>query len=145
MAHAAHGHGAPAMRVEDGRLVTGRGTYAADWNLPGQLYAHFVRADRAHAEIVSIDFAAAAKHRGFKRVYTGADAVRAGYTKYLLLLTYPGRGGQHIIKPPRPMLPVQRVRHVGEAVAMVVADTAAAAQDAADLIQIEYRDLPARR
>ena len=143
MAHAAHGHGAPAMRVEDGRLVTGRGTYAADWNLPGQLYAHFVRADRAHAEIVSIDFAAAAKHRGVKRVYTGADAVRAGYTKYLLLLTYPGRGGQHIIKPPRPMLPVQRVRHVGEAVAMVVADTAAAAQDAADLVQIEYRDLPA--
>ena len=143
MAHTAHGHGAPAMRVEDERLVTGRGTFAADWNLPGQLYAHFVRADRAYAEIVSIDFSAAAKHRGVKRVYTGADAVRAGYTKYLLLLTYPGRGGQHIIKPPRPMLPVQRVRHVGEAVAMVVADTAAAAQDAADLIQVEYRDLPA--
>ena len=54
MAPAAHGYGAPAMRVEDPRLVTGRGTYASDWNLPGQLYAHFVRADRAHAEIVAV-------------------------------------------------------------------------------------------
>jgi carbon-monoxide dehydrogenase large subunit len=143
MAHAVHGHRAPSMRVEDPRLVTGRGTYASDWNLPGQLYAHFVRADRAHAEIVAVNVDAALKHPGVKRVYTGADAVRAGYTKYLLLLTYPGRGGQHIIKPPRPMLPLQRVRHVGEAVVMVIADTPAAAQDAAELIQIEYRDLPA--
>jgi carbon-monoxide dehydrogenase large subunit len=131
------------MRVEDGRLVTGSGTYASDWNLPGQLYAHFVRADRAHAEIVAIDVAAAAKHPGVRRIYTGEDAVRAGYTKYMVLVTYPGRGGKHIIKPPRPMLPVKRVRHVGEAVVMVVAESAAAAQDAAELVRIEYRDLPA--
>jgi len=143
MVHAVHGHGAPAMRVEDERLVTGRGTYASDWNLPGQLYAHFVRADRAHADIVSIHVDAAAKHPGVKRVYTGEDAVRAGYTKYLVLVSYTGRGGSHIIKPARPMLPTHRVRHVGEAVVMVVADTPVAAQDAAELVRIEYRDLPA--
>ena len=59
MAHAVHGHGAPAIRVEHERLVTGRGRYASDWNLPGQLYAHFVRADRAHAEIIAINADAA--------------------------------------------------------------------------------------
>jgi carbon-monoxide dehydrogenase large subunit len=142
MSHAVHGYGAPAMRVEDERLVTGHGTYASDWNLPGQLYAHFVRADRAHAGIVAINVEAAAKHPGVKRIYTGEDAVRAGYTKYLVIVSYTGRGGQPIIKPPRPMLPVKRVRHVGEAVVMVVADSPAAAQDAAELIEIEYRDLP---
>jgi carbon-monoxide dehydrogenase large subunit len=131
------------MRVEDERLVTGRGTYASDWNLPGQLYAHFVRADRAHAEIVSVNVEAAAKHPGVRRIYTGEDAVRAGYTKYLVILSYAGRGGQHIIKPPRPMLSTRRVRHVGEAVVMVVADTPAVAQDAAERVEIEYRDLPA--
>jgi CO/xanthine dehydrogenase Mo-binding subunit len=73
MAHAVHRHGAPAMRVEDERLITGRGTYASDWNLPGQLHAHFVRSDRAHAEIVSIDVDAAAKPPGVRRIYTGEE------------------------------------------------------------------------
>ena len=92
MAHAVHGHGAPAMRVEDEPLVTGRGRYASDWNLPGQLYAHFVRANRAHAEIVAINVDAAAKYPGVKRIYTGEDAVRAGYTK---LWPLPARFHQH--------------------------------------------------
>ena len=137
--HASH-HGG---RVEDPRLVTGAGKYAADWSLPGQLYAAFVRSDRAHAEIVSVDTGKAARHPGVKRVYTGADAIAAGYTKYFVIVSYPGRGGKHIIKPPRPMLAARRVRHVGDAVAMVVADTPLAAQDAAELVEIEYRDLPA--
>ncbi len=137
--HAPHPHG----RVEDFRLVTGAGKYAADWSLPGQLYAHFLRADRAHAEIVSIDVAKAAKHPGVKLVYTGEDALRAGYDKFLVMLNTPGRNGEHIMKPRRPALAVDRVRHVGDAVAMVVADSVAAAQDAAELIEVEYRDLPA--
>jgi len=69
------------MRVEDPRLVTGSGKYAADWSLPGQLHAHFVRSDRAHAEIVSVNAGAAFKHPAVKGVFTGADAVRAGYRK----------------------------------------------------------------
>ncbi|HUF81020.1 MAG TPA: xanthine dehydrogenase family protein molybdopterin-binding subunit, partial [Burkholderiales bacterium] len=137
--HATH-HG---NRVEDRRLVTGAGKYAADWSLPRQLYACFVRADRAHAEIVSVDAARAKQHPGVHRVYTGEDALTAGYTKYFVIVSYPGRGGQHIIKPPRPVLATRKVRHVGDAVAMVVADTALAAQDAAELVEIEYRDLPA--
>jgi carbon-monoxide dehydrogenase large subunit len=129
-------------RVEDPRLVTGTGKYAADWDLPGQLYACFVRSDRAHAEIVSVGTAKAAAHPGVKRVYTGEDAVAAGYNKYFVIVNFPGRGGNHIIKPPRPVLAARRVRHVGDALAMVVAESAQAAQDAAELVEVEYRDLP---
>jgi carbon-monoxide dehydrogenase large subunit len=137
-AHAHHFSG----RVEDRRLVTGTGKYAADWSLPGQLYACFVRSDRAHAEIVSVNVDKALKHPGVKRVYTGADALRAGYTKYFVIVNFPGRGGNHIIKPPRPVLATRKVRHVGDALAMVVADSALAAQDAAELVEVAYRDLP---
>ncbi len=136
--HASH-HG---NRVEDFRLVTGAGKYAADWDLPGQLYAHFVRSDRAHAEIVSVNTAKAVKHPGVKRIYTGEDAQRAGYDKYFVIVNFPGRGGKHIIKPPRPMLAARKVRHVGDALAMVIADSPLAAQDAAERVEIEYRDLP---
>src|SRR5690349_21961208 len=86
-------------RVEDRRLVTGAGKYAADWSLPGQLYASFVRADRAHAEIVSVNADKARKHPGVKRVYTGEDALAAGYTQYFVIVNFPGREGKHIIKP----------------------------------------------
>ena len=138
-AHAHHFSG----RVEDRRLVTGTGKFAADWSLPGQLYACFVRSDRAHAEIVSVKTDKAARHPGVKRVYTGQDALAAGYTKYFVIVNFPGRGGNHIIKPPRPVLAARKVRHVGDALAMVVADSAQAAQDAAELVEVEYRDLPA--
>jgi aerobic carbon-monoxide dehydrogenase large subunit len=130
-------------RVEDHRLITGTGKYAADWSLPGQLYACFVRSDRAHAEIVSVNAQKALKHPGVKRVYTGADAIAAGYTQYFVVVNFPGRDGKHIIKPPRPVLAAKKVRHVGDALAMVVADSALAAQDAAELVEVEYRDLPA--
>ena len=135
-------HHGPVGRVEDARLTTGAGQYAADWNLPGQLYACFLRADRAHAEIVSINTAKAAKYPGVKRILTGADAVAAGYVKPLHTLTFPGKGGMQTRAPERPVLAHRKVRFVGEAVAMVVAHTAAAAQDAAELIEVEYRDLP---
>jgi carbon-monoxide dehydrogenase large subunit len=137
--HAAH-HGG---RVEDLRLVTGAGRYASDWSLPGQLYCAFVRSDRAHAEILSVKTDKAQRHPGVKRVYTGADAIAAGYTKYFVVVSYPGRGGKHIIKPPRPVLAAKKVRHVGDALAMVVADSPVAAQDAAELVEVDYRDLPA--
>ncbi|MBM3357516.1 MAG: xanthine dehydrogenase family protein molybdopterin-binding subunit [Betaproteobacteria bacterium] len=139
-AHKAHNH-APAMRVEDPRLVTGAGRFAADWNLPGQLHAHFVRSDRAHAEIVSLETGAARKHPGVRAIFTGADAVRAGYTKPMHTLAFPGKGGMQTRAPERPALAHGKVRFVGEALAMVVADTAAAAQDAAELIEVQYREL----
>jgi aerobic carbon-monoxide dehydrogenase large subunit len=141
MSAKAHNHG-PVGRVEDARLTTGTGKYAADWSLPGQLHAHFVRADRAHAAIVSVDASRALKHPGVKRVFTGADAVRVGYVKPPHTLTFTGKNGMQTRAPDRPVLAHGKVRFVGEALAMVVADSAAAAQDAAELVEVEYRDLP---
>ena len=142
MSSASHGHHAPVGRVEDARLTTGSGKYAADWNLPGQLHAAFVRSDRAHAAIVSLDTAKAEKRPGVKCVLTGADAVRAGYVKPMHTLNFPGKNGMTTRAPDRPVLAHGKVRFVGEALAVVVADTAAAAQDAAELVEVEYRDLP---
>jgi len=142
MSATTHKNHGPVGRVEDARLVSGAGKYAADWSFPGQLYAHFVRADRAHAEIVSVDAAKALQHPGVKRVFTGADAVRAGYVKQMHTLTFPGKGGMQTRAPDRPVLAHGRVHFVGEALAMVVADSAAAAQDAAERVEVEYRDLP---
>jgi carbon-monoxide dehydrogenase large subunit len=142
MSATAHKNHGPVGRVEDARLVSGAGKYAADWSFPGQLYAHFVRADRAHAEIVSVNAAKALQHPGVKRVFTGADAVRAGYVKQMHTLTFPGKGGMQTRAPDRPVLAHGRVHFVGEALAMVVADSAAAAQDAAERVEVEYRDLP---
>lgn len=131
------------MRVEDARLVTGRGKFAADWNEPAQLYAQFVRADRAHAEIVSVDTDAALHAPGVKAVLTGKDAIRAGYVKAPHSLNFPGVNGTQTLAPKRPVLAHGKVRFVGEALALIVADSAELAADAAELIKIEYRDLPA--
>ncbi|HYK16051.1 MAG TPA: xanthine dehydrogenase family protein molybdopterin-binding subunit, partial [Burkholderiales bacterium] len=135
--HAHHGN-----RVEDKRLITGAGKYASDWNAAGQLYGYFVRSDHAHAEIKALDTAAALKQPGVRHVFTGVDAVAAGYTKPPHSLTIPGRNGSKALAPQRPVLAHGKVRFVGEAIALVVADSAAAAQSAAEVIEIEYRDLP---
>ena len=134
-------HHHDGKRVEDQRLVTGAGKYASDWNAPGQLYAHFVRTDRAHAEIVAVDTQNARAFPGVKQVFTGEDAVRAGYIRAPHAIAFIGRNGMKAKSPERPVLAHTRVRFVGEAVAMVVADSAAAAQDAADLVEVTYRDL----
>ncbi|OGA48118.1 MAG: hypothetical protein A3F74_00330 [Betaproteobacteria bacterium RIFCSPLOWO2_12_FULL_62_58] len=133
--------GARVSRREDLRLVMGAGKYASDWNLPGQLHAHFLRSDRAHAKIVSIDIGPALRHPGVVRVFTGADAVGAGYIKPMTMLTFKGKDGMQVRVPERPVLAHGRVRCVGEPVAMVVAETALIAQDAAELIEIEYAEL----
>jgi len=129
-------------RREDPRLVTGQGKYTSDWNLPGQLYAYFLRSDRAHAEIVSIDTARAAGSAGVVAVLTGADTAKAGFKSTPQLARYPGRGGTTIKVPHRDGLANARVRFVGQEVALVVANSAAAAQDASEKIEVEYRDLP---
>jgi carbon-monoxide dehydrogenase large subunit len=134
-----HRHG---ERVEDFRLITGGGKYAADWNAPGQLYGYFLRADRAHAQIVAIDTTRARGYPGVISIFTGIDALNAGYTRAPHALTFPGRNGMKARAPDRPALAHGKVRFVGEALALIVADSAAAAQDAAELIEIEYRDLP---
>jgi carbon-monoxide dehydrogenase large subunit len=130
-------------RREDARLVTGSGRYTADWNLPGQLHAFFLRSDRAHAEIASLNIQRALAAPGVVTVLTGADTARAGFKVAPPLVKYPGRDGAALKVPHRDVLAGERVRFVGQEVAMVIATSAAAAQDGAEAIAVEYRDLPA--
>src|SRR5437868_14309910 len=126
-------------RLEDDRMLTGRGKYVSDWNLPNQTYGVFLRSDRAHADIVVLDAAAALAHPGVIAVITGED-IRAALKSLPCALPVKGRGGMELIHPGRPALSQGRVRFTGEPVALVVAETAAAAADAAELVAIEYRD-----
>jgi carbon-monoxide dehydrogenase large subunit len=129
-------------RLEDDRMLTGRGRYVSDWNLPGQAYGHFVRSDRAHAEIVSIAKEAALRHPGVLAVFTG-EHIKGELKSLPCALPVKGRGGMELIHPGRPALAQGRVRFAGDAVALVVATSATAAQDAAELVEVEYNDLPA--
>ena len=129
-------------RREDLRLVTGQGRYTTDHHLNGQVAAHFLRADRAHAKIVRIDIAEARKLPGVLDIVTGADIVAAGWKTPPVLSFFKGVGGSSVRIPFRPGLAHERVRFVGEPVAVVIAETEHLAQDAAELIEIEYEDLP---
>jgi len=130
-------------RLEDRRLLTGQGRFISDWNFPNQAYAAFLRSDRAHAEIRAIDASAALKGRGVLAVLTAKDIAEAGYKSIPTNLAVKDRSGEPLKKPPRPVLAQGKVRHVGECVACVVAESPLAAQDAVELIAVEYGDLPA--
>lgn len=127
-------------RREDARLVTGQGRYTSDWSFPDQAYGFFLRADRAHARIVSLDASAARAHPGVLCVLTGADF--EGAPPIPPLVKYPGKGGMKLLETGRPILAADRVRYGGEPLAFVVAQTLAAAMDAAELIEVEFDDLP---
>ena len=130
-------------RREDLRLITGQGRYTADWSLPKQLHAAFLRSDRAHAEVRRIDTARATALPGVVSVLTADDMKQAGYKSLPNPVGYAGKGGQSLRKPFHPALAFDRVRYVGEPIALAVAESAAIAEDARDLIEIEYHDLPA--
>ncbi len=129
-------------RREDQRLLTGAGRYSADWDQPGLVHAVFLRSDRAHARITSLDTDAARAAPGVLAVLTGEDMASAGYTRGTAHVPYKGKG-EAVRSPNSPALAQGRVRYVGEAVAIVVAETSHAAQDAAELIAIDYDPLPA--
>src|SRR3972149_4146881 len=130
-------------RREDERLVTGAGRYTSDWNFPGQSYAAFLRSDRSHAEIASLGVESARSSPGVVAVFTGEDARGANLKAPPSYVTYRGRGGQQVKTPVRYALACERVRFVGENVAMVIATSPLAAADAAEAIEGEYRRLPA--
>ena len=130
-------------RREDRRLITGNGRYTDDIHRAGQRYAAFLRADRASALIRSIDTRAARAAPGVVAVYTGADLASTAFKTPATLVSYPGRGGMAVNLPPRLPLARERVRYAGEEVALVVARSAAAAHDAAALIEVDYDDTPA--
>jgi aerobic carbon-monoxide dehydrogenase large subunit len=130
---------ARAPRVEDDVLVRGNGRYAADVAWPRQAYAYFVRSPHAFARIVGIDGVAARGATGVLGVLTANDMAGVGN-----LARHPplmGRGGKALVVTHRPALAAERVMHIGEPVAMVVAETVAAAQDAAELVSVEYEPL----
>src|SRR5499427_10484299 len=130
-------------RLEDRRLLTGQGKFTSDWNFPNQAHAAFLRSDRAHAEIVAIDVSAALAAPGVLAVLTGKDVAEAGYRSIPTNLGVKDRFGEPLKKPARPVLAQGKVRHVGECIACVVAQTPQLAQDATELISVDYRELPA--
>ncbi len=133
------GVGQAIRRTEDSRFLTGRGQYTDDISMPGQAYAYFLRSPHAHAEIESIDVTAARAAPGVIGVLTGADLEAAGLGH---LKCHADLGGK-VVMTPRPALAIGRVRHVGEPVAAVIADSVLAAKDASELIEVRYRPLPA--
>jgi carbon-monoxide dehydrogenase large subunit len=129
-------------RLEDERMLKGAGRYVSDWNVEGQAYGHFLRSDRPHAKIVSIDVSGATALPGVIAVLTGEDVLAAGHKPMPAAAPMKGRGGSDQILPQRYALSAGRVRYVGEPVALVVAESAALAQDAAEAVFVEYEDLP---
>ena len=122
-------------RREDFRLVTGQGRYTADWNLPGQLHAVFLRADRAHAEIAHARCAPRARaSRASKPSSPATTRAKPDSNRCPTSSAIPARTGSRCASLSIPVLAMGRVRYVGEPVAMIVADTAAIAEDARDLI-----------
>ncbi len=142
--------GKPMPRKEDERLVTGRGRFTDDFNIDGQAYAAMVRSPFPHARILAIEANRAKAMPGVLGVYTGADCAADNLkpiphdplpkTKYDMKLAAPGGGAVFI--GPHLLLPADKARHVGEAVAMVVAATKAQAMDAAEVVQVQYQELP---
>ncbi|MFQ5784407.1 MAG: xanthine dehydrogenase family protein molybdopterin-binding subunit [Alphaproteobacteria bacterium] len=137
------GFGESVLRKEDARLLTGRGRFTADIDLPGQVFAHILRSPHAHAEVGAIDAAAARGLPGVLAVLTGADAEADGLGVLPPLDDLKNRDGSAPASPVRPVLARGRVRYVGECVAVVVAESAARARDAAESIEVTYTPLPA--
>src|SRR5256886_11181151 len=119
-------------RLEDERMLKGRGRYVADWNLPGQACGHSLRSDRAHAEIAALDASSALAMPGVIAVLTGADVAAAGLRPLPAAAPVKGRGGAEQLPTVRPALAQGRGRYVGEPVALGGAQSAAAPQDAAE-------------
>ena len=134
--------GAPVRRKEDQRFLTGRGTYTDDINRPGQLHAVFVRSPHAHAEIVRIDTARAKAAAGVVAIYTAADLQAAGLGSLPCGWAVKNKDGSPMAEPAHPVLAIGFVRHVGDPVAMVIAETRDAAQEAADLVDVAYKPVP---
>ncbi len=138
---ASHTAGKWRGRVEDEALLRGRGRFAADARQEREASAYFVRSPRAFARIRGIDAQAARRAPGVLAVFTSADMVAAGVGSVARPVPQQGRHGAPLKSPHRPALAGERVLHVGEPVALVVADTRSAAQDAAELVEVDYEEL----
>jgi aerobic carbon-monoxide dehydrogenase large subunit len=134
--------GASIRRKEDLRFLLGAGRYTDDITFPRQTFAHILRSPYAHARIRSTDVSAAQALPGVLAVFTGADIAAAGLGGLPCGWGVTDRHGQPMAEPAHPLLVQDIVRHVGDNVAMVVAETRTQARDAAEAIQIDYQPLP---
>lgn len=137
------GAGQSVRRTEDIRFITGNGQYTDDLSFPRQAYAAFVRSPYAHAKINGIDVSAARSAPGVVAVLTQADIVAAGGHNMPSHTPMKGRDGSAPKGVDKPLLADAQVTFSGEAVAMVIAETLAEARDAAELVAVDYEDLPA--
>src|SRR5215468_4862233 len=131
------GIGVSVRRKEDARFLSGHGNYTDDINRPGQLYAYVRRSDRPHAKINSIDTAAAAKVPGVVAVFTGADMAADNVGGLPCGWLIHSKDGSPMKEPPHPVLAVGKVRHVGDPLAVVIAESKQQAKDAAEQIAID--------
>jgi carbon-monoxide dehydrogenase large subunit len=136
------GIGQPVRRKEDIRLVTGQGCYTDDFNIDGQAHVQFLRSPHAHADILSIDTSKAETAPGVVAIFTGEEAAADDFPVLFCLATIECKDGKEMFSPPRPALCPNRVRFVGDLVAMVIAETIEQAKDAVELIDVEYGELP---
>lgn len=136
----AYAIGQPVPRKEDATLLRGEGRYTDDINFPNQAHAHILRSSLAHGRIRSINTDAAKRMKGVLAVYTGADVAQYGTLQSAL--PFKSKDGTDLKKPPRPALPTDKVRFVGDPIACVVAETLLQAKDAAEAIELDIEPLP---
>ena len=136
------GAGRPVKRLEDQRLLTGKGQFIDDKPEEGALWLHVLRSPHAHAKIVSIDAKAAKGMPGVEAVYTGADLIADNIGTIPTLSVFMRPDGKPMTVPPRRLLAHEIVRFAGEPVAAVVATSRVAAQTAAEAIAVDYEVLP---
>ncbi|MGC2083882.1 MAG: xanthine dehydrogenase family protein molybdopterin-binding subunit [Bradyrhizobium sp.] len=137
------GAGQPVKRLEDQRLVTGKGHFIDDKPEDGALWLHVLRSPHAHAQIVSIDTNAARAIAGVEAIFTGADLVADDIGTIPTLAIFKRPDGSPMTVPPRRLLAHETVRFAGEAVAAIVATSRAIAQNAAEAVEVDYKVLPA--
>jgi len=130
------------LRTEDNRFLTGKGRYIDDATPPGSLFAYFLRAQVAHAEIRSLCVDNAKKATGVKAIFTAEDLKNNNVKNDLIGVTVKNRDGTDGACPKRPLLATDRVRFVGEPIVLIIADSTDNAKDAAELVDIDYDDLP---
>jgi len=137
------GIGAAVRRKEDLRFLSGRGQYTDDINRPGQTHAHILRSPHAHAAIKAIDTTAARAMPGVLAIFTGADLAAENIGGIPCGWQIHNKDGSPMAEPMHPALAIGKVRHVGDQVAVVIAETRAQARDAAEAIIVDYDVLPA--
>ncbi len=135
--------GKSVKRVEDKRFITGKGKYTDDIILPNMTYAQIVRSPYAHAIINSVDTSQAEAHPDVVAVFTGEDIAKAGIGGVPCGWQVDFKNGDTMKEPPHPLLVADKVRFVGDAVAVVIAETREAAKDAAELVEVDYEELDA--